>query len=184
MDTLIVLDLLKDMESGRHVQSILPNVKRLIDAAKEAEAPVVYVCDMHRPTDFLYFNLSGLPHHCMVGTEGAEIIDLIRPENEDLVIKKRNLSGFFNTDLEVTLRAMEVDRLILVGASTNGCILHTAADAYQRYFKVVVVEDATDAKSGREDHEWSLRHIRNIIKGEIVKTDDVIQKYLKPRKAK
>lgn len=182
MDSLIVLDLCKEMESGHHVQSILPIVKRLVDAAKEAKVPVVYVCDMHRSTDLLYFRLSGLSHHCMVGTKGAEIIDLIRPENEDLVIRKRNLSGFFGTDLEVTLRGMEVDRVILAGASTNGCILHTAADAYQRYFKVVVVSDATDAKSGRGDHEWSLRHIKNILKAEILRAEEVIQNYLKPKK--
>lgn len=178
MHCLIALDLQKDAESGAHVQSILPQVKRLIDAARASGVPVIYVCDMHRPTDRVYFQLSGLHPHCMVGTEGAEVIDRIRPADGDLIVRKRNLSGFFGTDLEVTLRGMEADRVILIGASTNGCILHTAADAYQRYYQVTVVEDATDAKSGREDHQFSLRHLRNIVKAEILNTEEAIRKYL------
>lgn len=45
---------------------------------------------------------------------------------------KRRYSAFFATDLDLTLREMGVDTLIITGLVTNICIQHTAADAFFR----------------------------------------------------
>jgi nicotinamidase-related amidase len=56
-------------------------------------------------------------------------------------IYKRYLGGFTHNDLDYTLRCMGADCVILAGASTDNCVLWTAA--FQLRYKVVVVEDCT-----------------------------------------
>lgn len=61
----------------------------------------------------------------------------------DYIIPKRRYDGFFQTDLDLTLRELGVDTLIVVGADTNICVLQTLAGAYFRGYKTVVAADAT-----------------------------------------
>ena len=53
------------------------------------------------------------PQHCVQGTYGAEVIDELTPLKHERVIPKRRYSGFFGTDLDLTLREAEVERIIL-----------------------------------------------------------------------
>ena len=179
MEAIVVLDMLKEFWEHwpEETRKIAPKIKTLIDAAKKAGRPVIYVCDTHRPTDMVYWKIA--KKHALIGTTGAEVIDLLKPETEELVVHKRNVSGFFGSDLEITLRGMMVDTLILVGSATNVSILHTGVDAFQRYFKVIVVEDCT-AGTTEEEHKWALRHLQghpfNI---EILSSNEVIRRYLR-----
>ena len=151
----------------------------MLKAAKDFEVPVIFVCDMHRPTDELYYELSKYEPHCLIGKESGEVLDELKPEKPDLVVRKRNLSGFHASDLEITLRGMGVERIILAGASTDGCILFTAVDGYQRYFRVVVLKDCTSSARGSDWHEWPLRLMETTMNIEILSSDEAIKKYLK-----
>jgi len=179
MEAIIILDMVKHFEGKEHVKRIIPNIQSVIKGAQDAKVPVIYVCDMHRPSDKLYFELSKYEPHCLIGTESGEVIDELKPEKPDLIVRKRNLSGFHATDLEITLRAMGVDRIILAGASTDGCILFTGADGYQRYFHVVVLNDCTASARGTDSHEWALRLMETTMNIEILSSKEAIQKYLK-----
>jgi nicotinamidase-related amidase len=179
MQAILILDMVKHFETKEHVKEIIPNIKKVLKAANDSNVPVVYVCDMHRPTDKRYFELSRLGPHCFIDTESGEIIEELKPEKLDLVVKKRNLSGFHASDLETTLRAMGVNRIILAGASTDGCILFTGADGYQRFFEVVVLIDCTSSMRGQEWHNWALRLMETTMNIEILSSDEVTKKYLK-----
>jgi len=179
MEAIVVLDMVKHFEGKEHVRKIIPNIQSVIKAAQDAKVPVIYVCDMHRPTDKLYFELSKYEPHCLIGTESGDVIKELKPEKPDLIVRKRNLSGFHASDLEVTLRAMGVDRIILAGASTDGCILFTAADGYQRYFRITVLGDCTSSARGSDWHEWALKLIETTMNVEILNADMAIKKYLK-----
>ena len=61
----------------------------------------------------------------------------------DITVPKRRYSGFFQTDLDLTLRELDITTVIAVGADTNICVLHTLADAYFLGYASVVVTDAT-----------------------------------------
>lgn len=178
MEAIVILDMVKHFENKEHVKKIIPNIQTVLKAAKESGTPVVYVCDMHRPTDKLYFELSGYEPHCLIGTNSGDVIDEIKPEKPDLIVRKRNLSGFHATDLEITLRAMGVDRIILAGASTDGCILFTGADGYQRYFHVSILNDCTSSGRGSDWHEWALKLMKNTMNIEVLNSKDAIKKYL------
>jgi len=179
MDAVLVLDMVKYHQERQHVKSIIPNIKMVLTAAKDSGVPVIYVCDMHRPTDKLYYELSTYEPHCLIGTESGEIMAELRPDKPDLIVKKRNLSGFHASDLETTLRAMGVDRILLTGASTDGCILFTGVDGYQRFFRVVVLKDCTSSMRGSDWHEWALRLMETTMNIEVISSDEAIKKYFK-----
>jgi len=75
---------------------------------------------------------------------------------------KTRFSAFAGTELELLLRARRITELYLVGVCTDICILHTAVDAYNRGFDIVVHEKGV-ASFDPTGHEWALRHFENAL---------------------
>ena len=114
-------------------------VARVVAACHAAGVPVIFCNDAH---------VRGLDRELELwGEHGIAGESRIFPEVEvgegDIVIPKRRYSGFFQTDLDLTLRELGVTTVIAVGADTNICVLHTLADAYFNNYASVVVTDAT-----------------------------------------
>lgn len=170
---LLVIDVINDFVTGKfgskRAQGIVPNVRSLLDYARGSEIPVIYVTDAHRPGD-QEFQVWG--EHAVKGTVGAKIVDDVSPREGDLRVYKRRYSSFFATNLDLTLREMEVDTLILTGLVTNICIQHTAADAFFRGYDVVIPSDCVEAAS-EEAHQGSLDYIEEMYKAKITTSDDI-----------
>lgn len=66
----------------------------------------------------------------------------LAPLDEELVVRKQFASAFFGTDLDETLRAQNVDTVLVTGVSTSGCVRATALDALQHGYRPVVVAEA------------------------------------------
>lgn len=114
-------------------------VARSVAACHAAGIPVIFCNDAH---------VRGLDRELELwGEHGVEGETRIFPEIEvgpgDRVIPKRRYSGFFQTDLDLTLRELGVSTVIAVGADTNICVLHTLADAYFNGYASIVVTNAT-----------------------------------------
>ncbi|WP_417228775.1 cysteine hydrolase family protein [Thermophilibacter sp.] len=114
-------------------------VARSVAACHAAGIPVIYCNDAH---------VRGLDRELdLWGEHGVAGEVRVFPEIEqapgDITIPKRRYSGFFQTDLDLTLRELGVKTVIAVGADTNICVLHTLADAYFNNYASVVVTDAT-----------------------------------------
>ena len=114
-------------------------VARAVSACHAAGVPVIFCNDAH---------VRGLDRELELwGEHGVAGETRIFPEIEvgenDRVIPKRRYSGFFQTDLDLTLRELGATTVIAVGADTNICVLHTLADAYFNGYASVVVTDAT-----------------------------------------
>ena len=78
--------------------------------------------------------------HALEGSRWTEFVT--RVEEEDLVVSgKKRLSPFFATDLEMLLRNMHVNTVVLNGGMTDCCIINAAFDAANRDFRVVVPRD-------------------------------------------
>jgi nicotinamidase-related amidase len=105
--------------------------------------------------------------HCIKNTKGGEIIDSLAPRPGDYIIPKRRYSAFFGTDLDATLREMNVSELILVGVCTNICVLYTAADARMLNYKVTVIRDGV-ASFDEEAHKFALREMENTLGVKII----------------
>lgn len=166
-EALLIIDMLNDfvLEGAAlevpDTRKVIPAIKREIETAKREGRPIVYVCDSHEPDDKEFFKF-GWPIHAVKGTKGAEIINELKPEADDIIIEKTTYSGFYNTKLDETLKGLGIDGLILTGCVTHICIMFTASDAVLRDYKVAVVEDAVAGLS-KEDHEAGLRIMKNAL---------------------
>ena len=114
-------------------------VARSVAACHAAAIPVIFCNDAHVPGLDRELELWG--EHGIAGA--MRIFPEIERADSDIVIPKRRYSGFFQTDLDLTLRELGVTCVIAVGADTNICVLHTLADAYFNNYDSIVVTDAT-----------------------------------------
>jgi nicotinamidase-related amidase len=71
----------------------------------------------------------------------AEIHPAVAPQGEEALIVKHRISAFTGTDLDMILRAGEIDTLILFGIATNGVVLATLLSASDADYRVIVVKD-------------------------------------------
>lgn len=123
------------------LEEMVANSAAITKAARAAGVPVIFSDDAHIPGLDRELELWG--NHGIVGTEDAQPAALLGACDSDYIIPKRRYDGFFQTDLDLTLRELGVDTLIVVGADTNICVLQTLAGAYFRGYKTVVAADAT-----------------------------------------
>lgn len=159
---LVIVDMLRDfidldgkLSCGAPGAAIVPACVAHLARHREAGDVVVYLCDRHRPDDpeFEMF-----PPHCVAGTPGAEVIDALAPRAGEIVLPKRRYSGFFQTELDLSLREKGVTDIALLGVCTHICVLYTAADARNRGYAVTVYTDAVAGLS-EEAHRWALQEM-------------------------
>ncbi len=169
----LVIDMLHDFVFGRlkcdPCAEIVDNIRRIVDAARAADIPVVYVNDSHLPTD-PEIRIWG--EHAMRGDEGSRVIEELKPADRDHVLEKRTYSAFFETGLDPLLRSLGVRTVVLTGIHTHICVKHTAADAFFRGYRVVVVKDATATFNPR-DHEDALSYMRTMYGAELVTSEEL-----------
>ena len=120
---------------------MVANSVAIVKAARAAGVPVIFADDAHVPGLDRELELWG--DHGIAGTEDATPAAAFEVGEGDYVIPKRRYDAFFQTDLDLTLRELGVDTLIVVGADTNICVLQTLAGAYFRAYKTIVAADAT-----------------------------------------
>jgi nicotinamidase/pyrazinamidase len=149
---------------GPSMARIVPVIQRELDRARSSDEPVVYLKDDHLPHDAEF---AQFPPHAIAGTKGAEIVPELAPRGGDIVVPKRRYSGFFGTDLDITLRERGVDTLRLVGDCTNICVLYTAADARNLGYAVEVVRDGVTSFD-LEAHVDALRELEKTLGATIV----------------
>ena len=157
----VVVDMLNDFleESGAMPlpagQALYEPTRRLLAAARAQGTRVLWVCDSHPPDDREFEKRTP---HCLAGTWGAQIVAALEPPDDDYRVPKRRYSGFYETDLDLRLRELRIETLILTGVVTNICVRSTAHDAFFRGYDVIVVKDCVAATSDREQ-ESSLYDI-------------------------
>lgn len=75
---------------------------------------------------------------------------------------KRHYSAFSGTDLDIRLRERGITELCLTGVCTDICVLHTAVDAYNLGYQLMIPEHAV-ASFDEQGHEWALRHFKQTL---------------------
>jgi nicotinamidase/pyrazinamidase len=171
-EALLIIDMLNDFVlkgaplEVPETRKVVPNINREIEKARSEGNPVIYICDTHAPDD-KEFSKFGWPTHAVKGTKGAEVVDELKPQKGDLVIQKSSYSGFYNTDLDKTLKKLGIDSIRLTGCVTHICVMFTASDAVLRDYKVTIVEDSV-AGLAKEDHDAAIRIMKNVLGVRIV----------------
>jgi len=180
--TVIVIDMLNDFVTGKleakRAQHIIPNLRRLLEAARENNVPVIYSNDAHYPQDVEVTRKWG--NHAIKGTEGAKVIPELKPAEKDYVVEKRTYSGFYETGLDPLLRSLYkgegAKTVILGGLHTNMCVRHTAADAFFRGYKIIIAEDGVEAFT-QEDQEQGLKYLEYVYNAKIMTVDEIIREF-------
>ncbi|MEH7115628.1 isochorismatase family cysteine hydrolase [Neobacillus niacini] len=125
---------------------------------------VVFAIDVHDEGDSYHPETKLFPPHNIRGTSGRNLygsLQKVYDENKDCenvyYIDKTRYSAFAGTDLEIKLRERGITEVHLVGVCTDICVLHTAVDAYNKGFSIVVHKEAV-ASFNQKGHEWALGH--------------------------
>ncbi len=172
----LVIDMLNDFVRGslkcERAEAIVPRIRKLLEEVRGLGIPVIYANDAHMPKVDHEFRLWG--EHAVKGTWGAEVIDELRPAEGDYVVEKRRYSAFFETGLDMLLRELGVDTVVLTGLHTNMCVKHTAADAFYRGYGIVVLSDCVQAFT-QEDHEWGLKYMERVYGAKIMTSEDFLK---------
>ena len=106
----IIIDMLNDfVQPGAPLEvpkarDIIPHIKKRVEEARNKGIPIIYLCDHHQPDD-KEFNV--WLAHAVKGTEGAEIVDELKPHEEDYAVPKISYSAFYNTALEERLKFLD-----------------------------------------------------------------------------
>lgn len=151
-------------------QQIVEPISRLLTRARAAGVLVIYTQDWHGEDDPEY-RIWG--EHVKAGTWGAEIIAELAPQPGDEVVQKPRYDAFYAARMDDLLRVHpQIDTLVITGTVTNICVLHTAASAALRWYRVVVPRDAVAALS-EFDQEAALHQIDFLYKGTVTTVDAI-----------
>ncbi len=163
------------------VRTALPALARLLATVRARRGTVIFtrmvhdprVADVMRRHRLLPAGWVADEPRLVPGTWGAEIVDELRPLDDEVVFNKADYSAFYQTGLEAHLRRSGVRTLLLGGAIDHACVLHTAFDAFCRDFDVVI---ARECVSGwyPELGQAALRMVELLL-GRVVPLHDVIQ---------
>lgn len=173
---ILVVDMLNDFVTGAlkcdRGLAIVPKTAELLRAARKHNVPVIFCNDAH---------IKGIDHelklwgdHAIAGTKGAEVIAELEQCDKDYVVPKRRYSGFFHTDLDLLLKELGVNTVIMTGLHTHMCVRHTSADAYQLGYNIVVASDATDSFT-EEDYNYGIKYLKEVYGAEISAVDEIIK---------
>lgn len=175
---ILVVDMLNDFVTGalkcERGLAIVPQTAKLVAAARKHGVKVIFCNDAH---------IKGIDHelklwgeHAIAGTYGAEVIPELKPTEIDYVVPKRRYSGFFRTDLELLLKELGVDTVIMTGLHTHMCVRHTAADAYCLGYNVIVASDATNSFT-EADYDSGMKYLKEVYAAAAYTVDELIEQF-------
>ncbi|MCK4386310.1 MAG: isochorismatase family protein [candidate division Zixibacteria bacterium] len=148
--------------------AVISNIAKLINTFRKKKLPIIYTAHVHKDKEWdggiLGWWWEGM---IIENTKDAEIHPKIAPRTDEKIIYKHRYSAFYNTDLEITLRCLNITDLIITGVMTNLCCESTARDAYIRDHRVFFLLDAT----GSVNEDLHLATLKNLAFGFAYVTD-------------
>jgi nicotinamidase-related amidase len=158
-DALLLIDLFNSFEH-EDGDALLDSYRRRVggmvaalDRARSAGIPVIYANDNEGIWDG---NGPAVVQKALAG-KGGDLVREVTPQDGDRFVVKPRYSAFDHTPLELVLRELEIDRLLLAGAATEMCVVQTAIDGREFGLKISVLADAcatTDERLERISFEY------------------------------
>ena len=156
---------------GQAIEEAIVNLTReFIDSGDF----VVFPIDGHDEKDTYHPEMKLFPPHNIIGKPGRELYGSLKElyetnkEKETVYwIDKRHYSAFSGTDLDIRLRERQINELHIVGVCTDICVLHTAIDAYNLGYKLVIHEQAV-ASFNPTGHAWALEHFKGTLGASVI----------------
>jgi nicotinamidase-related amidase len=150
-------------------KSIIPTVKKVLDAAREKKMFIVHTREGHRADlsdvpsakkrRFQSIGEKGPMGKILIrGEYGHDIVDELKPNPGEVVLDKPGKGAFYQTDLQLILENKGIESLIFCGVTTHVCVHTTIREANDRGFECLMLEDGTAAFDPR-DQEAAIRMI-------------------------
>ncbi|KRG13184.1 cysteine hydrolase family protein [Lederbergia galactosidilytica] len=156
---------------GQDIETAIVQVTQNFFAANDY---IVFAIDKHEKGDVYHPESKLFPEHNVAGTAGRELYGSLQDWYEKnkqatnvYYIDKTRYSAFAGTDLEIKLRERGIEEVHIVGVCTDICVLHTAIDAYNKGFRIVLYSDAM-ASFNEAGHEWALTHFTNTLGAKVI----------------
>lgn len=146
--------------------AVLRNVKRLIDAARSANAAIIYMQ-----------HTSGKDGVFARGSEGWQIHPAVTPLEGEVVIEKHTADAFCGTGLTEHLERLSVETIVVCGFVTEGCVDTTVRRASSVGLRVELVADAHSTTDGAVLRaEQIIEHHNSVLAifGEVKETDGIL----------
>ncbi|HUQ00013.1 MAG TPA: isochorismatase family cysteine hydrolase [Aeromicrobium sp.] len=145
---LLVMDVQSVIVDRYPDPAYLPRLREAIGAARAGGVPVIYVVVGFRPgypeisaRNKMFGGLLRTTPPAGGGDQAIRIHPDVAPEPGDIVVTKRRVSAFAGSDLDVVLRAGDIDHLVLTGIATSGVVLSTLRQAADLDFGLTVLAD-------------------------------------------
>jgi nicotinamidase-related amidase len=145
-----------------HTESILPNLVKLKEQAKENDIPIIYVNDHY---GLWQADFNKIIEQCK-NKYSENIIEAIKPDDTDYFLIKPQHSAFFQTPLQSLLTELNRNRLIIAGIAGDICILFTAKDAYMYKMDLHIPRNCM-ASEDQETNDYALYLMRSVMKANI-----------------
>ncbi len=173
---ILVIDLLGGSQGViDSLKEAVKNAVSIVNEARKINMPVIFSNDAHLLNVDNELKLWG--NHGIKDSEAAKVLDEFDLQETDYIVPKRRYNGFFQTDLDLLLRELNIDTLIVCGADTNICVLQTLAGAYFLNYKTIVAADAC-ATFLIGNQEQGLEYFSKCYDSRVILTEEVL-KYFK-----
>jgi len=171
---------------------VIPNLQKLIDFCHEVKIPVIYTkfssfmtdgSDLSKTTKFINDftkDLLGDVAFPYIFHPSSDIIDELKPVDQDFVLQKNTSGTFTSTRLDSFLKNMNIETVLVSGVVTNFCVYATAREASDYGFQVVIIDDCCAAWSP-EIHQATLTSF-GLLTGFVLTYEKVIKKISKTLK--
>jgi nicotinamidase-related amidase len=127
--------------------ALLANVRKAIDAAHAKKIPVMYVVVAFREgfpevsPNNKSFSAIKQNQTAFADPSQTSVHADLAPQQGDIVVTKRRVSAFTGSDLEVILRSLGIQRMVLTGIATSGVVLSTLREAADKDYQLTVLSD-------------------------------------------
>lgn len=157
----------------------------LLERARAEGIPAVHVVTSYRDPAEILLNpfwraIADTDHtrtnaarHNLEGGPGVELMPGVHQDGDAVVRTKKRYDCFLATDLDLVLRSLGVNTLLIGGVNTNSCVLATTIAASVRDYACVVVEECVDTMDGESFHEAAAHCIRRAF-GWVLPTDEAL----------
>ena len=153
---------------------VLPNGKKIIDKCRQNKVEVIYTVVESYTKDGrdrgIDYKISGI--FCAKNSKEAEVLDEIKPLDNEIIIPKTSSSVFNSTNIEYVLRNLSIQYLMIFGIVTDQCVETAVRDGCDKGFLITLIEDAC-ATHTQERHDNSLKGIKGYCR--IRKTSEILE---------
>ncbi|MEE6716154.1 isochorismatase family cysteine hydrolase [Schleiferilactobacillus harbinensis] len=179
-EALLIIDYTNDfvadkgaLTCGAPGQKLAANIIALADEFRDQDGWVYLPTDVHTPHDPYHPESKLFPPHNVRNTWGREFYGPLKPwyaahqaAERVTMFDKTRYSAFAGTALDLRLRERKIDTVHLVGVCTDICVLHTAVDAYNLNYQIVVHQNAVAALTPA-GQDWALGHFAHVLGAQV-----------------